>query len=85
MGKSIVDATRGVLVDQYFNKGAVAAPSGVPKGAVPSGSFSTQPENKTAMGCYMSKKDGSACRAAVVKGTDICVGHTKQLIKGAEG
>lgn len=85
MSKSIVDAHRGVPADQYYNKGATQAPSNMPRGAVPSASFSVQPENKAAIGCYLTKRDGSACRAPVVKGTDLCVGHTKQVEKGIVG
>lgn len=84
MPKSIMNATRGVTQEEYYNKGAVQAPSGIPKGAVPMGSFSSYQENKQAQGCYLTKKDGSACKAPVIRNTDLCVGHTKQIEKGAE-
>lgn len=83
MSKSIMNATVGVTQEEYYNKGARQAPSGIPKGAVPMGSFSSYQENKQAQGCYLPTKDGSACRAPVIKNTDLCVGHTKQVEKGA--
>jgi hypothetical protein len=84
MGKSIVNEKAGVAVDAYYIRGAVKAPGVAVAGAdgVPAKSFSTAPEPKSS--CYMTKKDGAACPAPVVKGTDLCIGHTNSLHKAAQ-
>ena len=83
MGKSLNNGTAGVPVDAYYIKGAVKAPGVAVAGATgkPSGSFSVQPEPK--FSCYLTTKAGEACQAPVVKGTDLCVGHTNSLNKAA--
>jgi hypothetical protein len=86
MSRSLLNERAGVLQSTYYSKGGRLAASGTPQGAnaVPMGSFISAPEPELPKRCLMNNKKGNPCSARVVKGTELCIGHTRSLAKATK-
>jgi hypothetical protein len=58
-------------------KGESKGPQGMRMGIRMPGQANVTPRAKVT-GCAATTKKGNPCQAAPIKGTDLCVGHTKQ-------